>query len=63
MNGPFFSRENVKWNFFTRECVKQDTCVNVKLEFFLCELVNLDLCVNVKHEDITGIYNKEVSFA
>ena len=25
VNGPFFCRENVKWNFFTGECVKQGT--------------------------------------
>ena len=47
VNDPFFCRENLKWNFFTRECVKQGTCVNVKLEIFVREFVNLDLCVNV----------------
>ena len=62
VNGPFFCRENVKWIFFTRENVKQDTCVNVKLEILVRELVNLDLCVNVKHDDITRIYNLQVSF-
>ena len=30
VNSPFFCRENLEWNFFMRECVKQDTCVNVK---------------------------------
>ena len=62
VNGPFFCRENVKWIFFTRENVKQDTCVNVKLEILVREFVNLDLCVNVKHDDITRIYNLQVSF-
>ena len=38
----------------TRECVKQGTCVNVKLEFFVHEFV--------KHDDITRIYNLQVSF-
>ena len=49
--------------FFTREYVKQGTCVNVKLEIFVREFVNLDLCVNVKHGDITRIYNLQVLFA
>ena len=53
MNGTFFCRENIKWNFFTHECVKKG--VNVKLEIFLCEFVNLDLCVN-----ITRIFDLQV---
>ena len=36
---------------------------DVKLEIFVREFVNLDLCVNVKHDDITRIYNLQVSFA
>ena len=63
VNDPFFCRENLKWMFFMRECVKQDTCVNVKLEIFVREFVNSDLCVNVKRYESTRIYNLEVSFA
>ena len=63
VNGPFFCRENLKWNFFTRECVKQDTCVNMKLGIFVREFVNLDLGLNVKHGDITiSIFYKFAQF-
>ena len=57
VDGPFFCSENLKWNLFTCECVKQGTCVYVKLEIFVREFVDLDLCVNVKHDDITRIHN------
>ena len=30
VNGPFFCREKLKWNFFTRECVNLDLNINAK---------------------------------
>ena len=62
VNGPFFCRENVKWIFLGVKTWNKIHAWAWNWKFWCVNSWILDLCVNVKLDDITKIYNLQVSF-